>query len=63
MTEVDCYRVSVDKPEDGMLRGLAVRIKRQEATDFSGSCGCAAKKKGASSGALRRGANVKLFLL
>ena len=45
MAEANYCRVSVNKPENGMLRGLAVRIKLQEATNFSGSCGCAAKKR------------------
>ena len=54
MTELDYCRVFVDKLENGMLRGLAVRIKLKEATDFSGSCGCAVEKKGAASGALVR---------
>ena len=45
-----------------MLRGLDVRLELKEVADFIGSCGCAAKKKGAASGALRRGADVKLFL-
>jgi len=38
--------VSVDKPENGMLCGLDARLKLKEATDFSGSCGSAAEKKG-----------------
>ena len=45
MTEVDYCRLSVDKPENGMLRGLDVRLKLKDATDFSGSCGSAAKKR------------------
>ena len=33
MIEVDCCRVSVDKPENGMLRRLDVRLKLKHAKE------------------------------
>ena len=40
MAEANYCRVSVDKLENRMFRGLDVRIKLNDANDFSGTCVC-----------------------